>query len=138
MVGWLKTFIQMSNPPRVNPRPFPFLCRFLRHADLTDVPFVSVIPDLKTTLYNTKNGIFFNKTTWKCALGNSLRHLLGKFFPMEHNSKIHYIFWNMISTFLGFFQIFFFVFWNMYNIVLIKFKKIMCLVLNPREIRIQG
>ena len=65
MVDPPKTFQQMSNPPRVNPRPFPFLFRFSRLTDLTDVPFVSIIPDLKTTLDNTKHGIFSNKAIGK-------------------------------------------------------------------------
>ena len=60
-----KNFQQMSNPPRVNPRPFPFLFRFSRLADLNDVPFVYAIPDLKASLDNTKYGIFFNKTIGK-------------------------------------------------------------------------
>ena len=55
----------MPNPPSVNPRSFPFLFRFSSLADLTDVPFVSIIPDLKTTLDNTKHGIFFNKRIGK-------------------------------------------------------------------------
>ena len=63
MVDPPKTFKQMSNPPRVNPRPFPCLFMLSRLADLTDVPFLSVIPDLKTSLDNTKHRIFFNKTT---------------------------------------------------------------------------
>ena len=65
MVDPPKTFQQMSNPTRVNPRPFPCPFRFLRLADLNDVPFVSAIPDLKASLYNKKYGIFFNKTTGK-------------------------------------------------------------------------
>ena len=65
MVDPPKTFQQMSNPPRVNPRPFFFLFRFSRLANFTDVPFVFDIPDLKTALNNTKYGIFFNKTTEK-------------------------------------------------------------------------
>ena len=66
MVDLPKTFQQMSNPPRVNPRPFPFLFRFSRLADLIDVPFVSVILDLKTALDNTKHGIFFKR---ECSIG---------------------------------------------------------------------
>ena len=65
MVDLPKTFQKMSNPPRVNPRPFPCLFRFSRLADLNDVPFVSAIPDLKASLDNTKYGIFFNKTIGK-------------------------------------------------------------------------
>ena len=65
MVDPPKTFQQMSNPPRVNPRPFPCLFRFSRLADLNDVPFVTVIPDLKNALDNTKHGIFFNITIGK-------------------------------------------------------------------------
>ena len=65
MVDLPKTFQQMSYPPRFNPRPFPYLFRFSKLVDLTDVPFVFVIPDLKTALDNTKHGIFFNKTTGK-------------------------------------------------------------------------
>ena len=93
MVDPPKTFQQMSNPPRVNPRPFPFLFRFSRLAYLTDVPFVSIILDLKTTLDNTKMMEYFSiKQHERSSLGNSLRHLLGHTFPMEHNSKIHDIF----------------------------------------------
>ena len=63
MVDPPKTFQQMSNPPRVNPRHFPYLFSFSKLADLIDVPFVPAILDLKSALDNTKHGIFFNKTT---------------------------------------------------------------------------